>query len=213
MKDVRPNLAHWVLTKGRFRHRRLEQFRRIFSVQRDSTILDVGGGEHIWLESGLERQVTILNLLPPDNPNPHFNYVTGDACNMSMFGDQSYDVVFSNSVIEHVGDFSDQRKMAREVCRVGRGYWVQTPYRHFPIEVHFLFPLFQYMPKNIQYAIAHKWPFSFAKSFKLDVQYEVDNIWLLGIDALQDLFPEAQIHKERFLGLVKSIIAVRKPRM
>ena len=42
-----------------------------------------------------------------------------------MFGEREFDVIFSNSVIEHVGQFADQQRMADEVRRVGEGYWVQ----------------------------------------------------------------------------------------
>jgi len=145
---------------------------------------------------------------PRKTTKPPLKHVPGDARNMHMFETRSFDVVFSNSVIEHVGDISNQRMMAKEVMRVGKNYWVQTPYKHFPIEMHFLFPFFQYLPKSLQYKVARIWPWSFAKALDLDVRFEIDHIWLLDVSSLKSLFPGAIIMREYFLGLVKSLIAV-----
>ena len=63
---------------------------------------------------------------------------------MDFFKDKSFDAVFSNSVIEHVGTFEDQKMMANEVIRVTNFYFIQTPNLYFPIEPHFLVPFFQF---------------------------------------------------------------------
>ena len=94
------------------RKRRFEQFMDRLNIQLDDRILDVGGLPSIWHESGLEQQVTILNKRIPGTANPPFIWVEGDACNMAMFEDQSFDIVYSNSVIEHVGDLARQHQMA-----------------------------------------------------------------------------------------------------
>ena len=70
----------------------------------------------------------------------------GDAVDMPGISDGAFDVVFSNSVIEHVETYENQRRMAAEIRRVGRRYFVQTPNRHFPLEPHFLVPGFQLLP-------------------------------------------------------------------
>lgn len=57
---------------------------------------------------------------------------------MKQFQDNEFDAVFSNSVIEHVGDYEAQRQMANEIMRVGKRYFVQTPNFYFPIEPHIL---------------------------------------------------------------------------
>ena len=72
-----------------------------------------------------------------------FKYVIGDACNLDMLSSKSFDIIYSNSVIEHVGR-ERQKEFANEIMRVGKKYWVQTPYKHFPVEPHFVFPFFQY---------------------------------------------------------------------
>lgn len=180
----------------------------MLDVQPGDTILDVGGASYTWAGTGLEANVTILNVRLPENCPDPFRWIAGDACDMSMFGDSAFDIVFSNSVIEHVGNISRQRRMADEVRRVGPKYWVQTPNRHFPIEVHFLFPFFQYLPSRVRIAIAKVWPFSFSKALGLDPVFEAEHIWLLTYRQMHALFPDALIHREMLLGLTKSLIAV-----
>ena len=83
------------------------------------------------------------------------NWVAGDG-RCLPFRDGAFDVVFSNSVIEHVGDAASQERFAREVARVGRGFWVQTPNRWFPVEQHLMTPLVHWLPKRWQRAIVRR---------------------------------------------------------
>ena len=114
-------------------------------------ILDVGGTEDFWQSMGFgdrdDMWVTLLNVTAVATSSPQFVSIAGDARDLSQFKRREFDVVFSNSVIEHVGDFADQKRMADEVQRVGKRYFVQTPNRYFPIEPHFLFPCFQFLPE------------------------------------------------------------------
>jgi hypothetical protein len=192
-----------------YRRRRFAQFLRILSVSPSDKILDVGGTTYFWAGSGLEQNVTLFNVTLPDcRPVPYI-WVQGDACQMSMFADQSFDVVFSNSVIEHVGNFGRQQQMANEIRRVGKRYWVQTPYKHFPIEPHFIFPFFQYLPDGLRIEVAKHWPLSFAKRQGRDPTIDARTIWLLDRCQFQALFPEAQLEVETFLGLTKALLVYK----
>lgn len=91
-----------------FRRKRFAEFRALCPIAPHERILDVDGSPSFWVNSGLEAQVTILNIrLPTARPAP-FIWVQGDACRMDEFDDQMFDLAFSNSVIEHVGDFQRQ---------------------------------------------------------------------------------------------------------
>ena len=178
-------------------------------VVKTDLILDVGGSPYFWEGSGLEYNVTILNVSLPSPRSQIYHWVQGDACDMPMFDNQSFDIVFSNSVIEHVGDLDRQLQMAEEIRRVGKRYWVQTPYKHFPVEPHFVFPFFQYLPYPMRIFVAQYWPFSFAKRQKRDPRSDVDSIWLLNNIQMKALFNDSIIHEEKLLGMTKSIIAYR----
>ena len=89
---------------------------------------------------------------------PEIPYVQGDACALP-FADDAFDVVFSNAVIEHVGDFDRQRLFVAEALRVGRRVFLTTPNRWFPVEVHTRLPLVHWLPPaaaNRAYELAHK---------------------------------------------------------
>jgi hypothetical protein len=192
-----------------FRVKRLQLFLKLLEVKPTDQILDVGGRPDTWGGTGLEGNVTILNIdLPESRPQP-FRWIASDACEMTALRDHSFDIVFSNSVIEHVGDFGRQEMMAHEVRRVGRKYWVQTPYKHFPIEIHFLFPFYQYLPRPLRIGVGRVRPFSHAQVLGLDPIQAADDICLLDRTGFRLLFTDAQILSERFCGLTKSLIAVR----
>ena len=90
------------------------------------TILDVGGREIYWEYMDFIKpniHITLLNLQKESTKNNNFISIIGDACNRSEFNDKSFEIIHSNSVLEHVGSFNDQMKMAAEVKRVGRSYF------------------------------------------------------------------------------------------
>ena len=72
--------------------------------------------------------------------------------------DNEFDIVFSNSVIEHVGDFWKQKLFSSEIQRVGKRYFVQTPSFWFPYEPHTLIPFYQFFPVNIKMLLRQVYP-------------------------------------------------------
>jgi hypothetical protein len=194
---------------SRYRRARFARFVRLLGVTAADRILDVGGDPGTWIGSGLERRVTLLNLGFGERPAP-FTYLVADARSMAEVATGAFDVVHSNSVIEHVGSREDQQAMAGEIARVGRRFWVQTPNRHFPLEAHFLFPLFQYLPGPVQRRVAVTWPLSHYRRARLPpdrILAELASLHLLDRGALQALFPAAQILTETVASLPKSLIA------
>jgi hypothetical protein len=126
-----------------------------------------------------------------------------------MFSNKEFDIVYSNSVIEHVGSYNDQRQLANEVMRVGKKYFIQTPNLYFLIEPHFVFPLFQFLPIELRvWIVTH---FSTGWYGKIPDRKQakeiVSSIRLLNKKDFLNLFPEGNIWEEKILGLTKSFIA------
>lgn len=198
----------------RFRRRRFDLFRGLLSrLPRPLRLLDVGGTASVWKATGLaaeaDVEVTILNVEPVGPTSDRIVAHRGDARSMPEFDDGAFHVVFSNSVIEHVGDDADRRRMAREVRRVGRRYFVQTPNRYFPLEPHFLVPGFQFLPEEVQVAlVSHFDVGQFRRRDAREARELVRSVRLLDRRELQRLFPEAWIQEERIVGLTKSLMAI-----
>lgn len=198
----------------RMRRERFSLFLSLLAtVEPPVRILDIGGTQAFWdlmhpeLSAGVE--VTLLNIVHQRVTSRHFISAVGDARAMSEYGDGSFDVVFSNSVIEHVGGYREQRRMAEEIRRVGKRYFVQTPNKRFPIEPHFLFPFFQYLPAWLRAQMVHHFDVGWYKRIP-DLEAaraEIDSIQLLTRSRFAALFPGATIHVERIAGLSKSFVA------
>lgn len=199
---------------ARMRRKRLELLKSIISsLPKPVEILDVGGTQRFWEVAGLidESQVhiTVLNTEQPILTSRNLAGVAGDARDLKMFHDKRFDVVFSNSVIEHVGSLEDQRKMAREIMRVGKQFLVQTPNRYFWLEPHFLVPFFQFLPLRLKAFLVRRCSLGWMKRRSDDRQAKevANSIRLMTHRELETIFPEAVIHKEKVLGLTKSFTA------
>ncbi len=137
-----------------FRRTRMEKFVSVCIPTAEMTILDVGGFSGFWTESAIPSQITILRPEGPENLPagcpPNIRSIAGDGCDLREHANRSFDLVFSNSVIEHVGDASRQQAFAREALRVGKSVWMQTPAYAFPIEPHLLTPFYHWLPTAMQ---------------------------------------------------------------
>jgi ubiquinone/menaquinone biosynthesis C-methylase UbiE len=158
------------------------------------------------------HSITLFNRRVVKLADPRFSSVVGDARRLP-FANAEFDVVFSNSVIEHVGDYGDQYRMAQEIRRVGKRYFVQTPNRYFPIEPHVVLPFFQFLPLS-----ARVWLVSLLRmqrieqirrisTMKAKFQRYFGAIRLLSRYEIKQLFPEATVQAELFCGLAKSFMA------
>jgi 2-polyprenyl-3-methyl-5-hydroxy-6-metoxy-1,4-benzoquinol methylase len=151
--------------------------------------------------------VTVLNLSAEQESG--VRQVVGDARAMPQFGANEFDVVYSNSVIEHVGDRDDQRAVADEMRRVGKRYFVQTPNLWFPLEPHFLVPGFQFLPVRLRASLLARFDLGHIarRPGRAAAEETVRSIQLLSARSLREMFPEATLYKERFLGFTKSLMA------
>jgi hypothetical protein len=159
-------------------------------------ILDVGGTTFNWELLDSKLPVTLLNIdsYAPGGRGNNYTAVQGSGTRL-CFPDASFDIVFSNSVIEHVGSLDEQRQFASELRRVGRQIWVQTPARSFFFEPHLLAPFIHFFP--------HAWQRRLVRNFTLA------RLRLLDYATVRELFPDCELRRERFLGFTKAFVAVR----
>jgi hypothetical protein len=196
----------------RFRARRMALLAKTVGLTREMRVLDVGGTIEIWRLGPVMPRVVLLNqAFWPHQIEGAEGVVLGDGTRLP-FADQSFDLVFSNSVIEHVGDRATQARFASEIARVGKQFWLQTPSRYFPVEQHMWTPLVHWLPRAWQAAVLKR--FSIwrlvtrhdAAERDYYVKHYLDSIRLLSAADLQALFPGAAVVRERFLGWTKSLI-------
>jgi hypothetical protein len=197
-----------------FRRKRFEIFLNLIApLQRPVHILDVGGEQKFWEVMGFgddpDYQITLLNIYKPEVTRANFNGLVGDATNMIEIPDQEFNCVFSNSVIEHVGSYVNQQRMAQEIQRVGNFYFVQTPNKFFPLEPHFLIPFFQFYPQRLQIYLSQHFNLGWYQKIPdfEEARAHVQSHRLLTFSEMCTLFPKGQIYNEKAFGMTKSFIA------
>lgn len=184
-------------------------FNAIFSPTEHTTILDIGAqidpqnpynfqliDSHPWKE-----KITALNILPEHidrirQTYPQVNAVIGDACRLP-WPDKSFDIAFSNAVIEHVGDYEKQLMMASEMMRISRRWFLTTPNRWYPFEFHLRLPFVTWLPGRAYIQAGKIVSYDhIARRYRWFVQ-EIEDLHLLSSSQLIRLFPGSLIIKQR----------------
>lgn len=199
-----------------FRRKRFRLFLDIIDkLDKPVKILDAGGTESFWKMMGLTHpakvNITIINTEEIAVSLPGFRFIKCDARDLSAFPDSGFDIVFSNSVIEHVGGFDEQKKMAGEIIRTGKHYFVQTPHYYIPVEPHFLFPMFQFLPLPVKRFLLMKFNLGWFEKCKTksDADELISSVKLLKRGEIMKLFPQSTILTERFFIFPKSFIVYK----
>lgn len=190
------------------------------------SILDLGGTSHFWnifspefKNLNKKFEITIFNVsgfsdpsIADDGSQIQYFRSYGDARELTGYADRQFDLVFSNSVIEHVGTFEDQKKMADEIRRVGHFHFIQTPDPRFPIEPHFHFPFWVYLPESLKIWLLTHFSLGWYPKFESDTEAltEIRAINLIPLQKFRILFPDSEIKFERIFGFSKSFIAIGK---
>lgn len=202
---------HW-------REKRFKKFSQLVAPKPIRNILDVGGNTRDWYgRANRAICVDILNLGPqvigdPPPDSPEIKTLVGDGTQLG-FPDNSYDLVFSNSVIEHVGNLEQQVAFAKEALRVGRRVWIQTPAFACSIEPHYLGLFVHWIPEKI------RWPFIRWTTF-IGLSGAAGNEGLRAIMATTRLltkkeftamFPDCEIWVERLLWVFPKSYVAYKP--
>jgi SAM-dependent methyltransferase len=200
------------------RRRKLELFLDELRPEAQTTIVDVGVGDTGFsTEPGVASSHNFFEAMYPwperitavsDVPLPNFaqefpaiTCVTASGTDLP-FDDDSFDIAFSNAVLEHVGRREEQRRFVAELCRVASRVFVSTPNRLFPIEVHTLLPLAHWLPRRARDRV-------FA-GLRRDAWKGVD---LLSRRELVALFPEHLAVRVLESRMTISVVATRTGRL
>jgi hypothetical protein len=204
---------------------RADLFVQLMRPREGARVLDLGGQDGSFMVRICNRvklDVTVADIgtaLGEGALGLGFRSVVLEEGRPLPFEDGAFDIVFCNSVIEHVtlpkrdcierrftnaewvaASLRSQAGFAAEVRRVGRGYFVQTPHRWFPLEAHTWLPFVGWLPHNVTVAVVRV-----SDRFWVKHCGYVD--WnLLDVGQMRELFPGARVHVERFAGMPKSIV-------
>ena len=184
------------------------------------TILDIGGRRDYWklLDAQYHDKITITILNTQEDVGKEsaedigikIDTVVGDGTNMPEYGDGSFDLTHSNSVIEHVGLYRDMGGLARETARVGRAYYLQTPNFWFPLEPHYGVPFFHWLPEPTRIWCHSTLNVGFAQKCSFDeAQVRIDHTRIVSRRLLRHLLPDGTHESEKFFGLSKSLVVYR----
>ena len=206
---IHPIMAH-------FRRRRLAELLKLYPNLSDYSVLDVGGRPFIWELLKEHYQVKPDRLVLLNTPDDGFvkkapDYTVKIADGRELpYADNSFDLVFSNSVIEHVGTHLQMAQFASECDRVGKHLYIQTPNRWFPLEAHFGAAFIHWLPRywykklsflSVRYLMALKNP---KEQHYFEQEFETTD--LLSWKQMRSLFPGKKITAEKAMGLTKSFI-------
>ena len=199
-----------------FRKRRMAKFSKLFNINHHSRILDVGGTPFNWKFIESSPKIDLLNLnsshVRARDLSQNMSFIWGDGLDLK-FPDSYYDIAFSNSAIEHVGTYENQRIFASEIKRVGAGLFLQTPAREFFVEPHYLTVFIHWLPLSIQKRLLRNFSIwgIFTRPDDNLIQKNISEIRLLNKKEFCELFHDCNIVREKFLFFTKSYIAYRQP--
>jgi hypothetical protein len=187
------------------------------------SILDIGGTSQYWKiidEDFLRRNNVSIHLLniPSESlddlpASGSFSYISGDATGniWDCLDMLSFDLIHSNSVLEHVGDWGKMESFSKNIIAFKGGYFVQTPNYWFPVEPHSMTVLFHWLPKPMRVLLVRK--FSLGHWKKAETVSEavtlVESARLIDEPMFKALFHDAHIKREKFLFMTKSLVATR----
>ncbi len=202
------------------RKSKMELFNRIMKPAENEILLDVGAQAGPYNSNSMQminsypwkKNISAVNISSEQIESinkyyPEVNTVVADACKLP-WPDKYFDIVYSNAVIEHVGDFHRQMEMASEIMRVGKRWFVSTPNRWYPFEFHSRLPLVTWLPCK-----GYLWASSLFSYNHVKGKYTIGikkthNLRLLSSRELRKCFPGSRIIKHRVTFMAEVLIAV-----
>lgn len=189
----------------------------IIAAEGFCNILDIGGSEYYW-EDNMDFlslfsdaiTITVANLDAQEvdfKDTKLFTFKQGNACDESLY-EGKYNLIHSNSLIEHVG-MENMQKLSDLIRRRNIPYYVQTPNYWFPVEPHFRFIGFQWLPVSWRARILAKRRMGLRVANSLeDALKSVNSINLLKRSQISKYFPDAQIFNEKVGPFTKSFMVI-----
>ncbi|AQS84568.1 hypothetical protein A0U92_07010 [Acetobacter aceti] len=202
---------------------RIARFKYIISLINKSIadknkcdIIDLGGTPEYWknleyLIKGKEINVTVVNLKKFTSETTWISCIQKDATDLKEFPDNSFDLVHSNSTIEHLRSWKKMEEFAREARRLAPAYYIQTPNFWFPYEFHTKMIGFHWLPKLLRVKILMKRATGYYPRANTveEAMHIIEDAHSLTHKEMSCLFPDSKIIGERFCGLNKSWISIR----
>lgn len=200
----------------RSRRIKMELLQRYLPLQGTERVLDIGSQVDTQSRQLLERfpdqsRITAVNLFPEHLESiraayPGIHTVQADARSLP-FPDKSFDLVYSNAVIEHVGDLADQQRMAEEVRRVGKRWFLTTPNRWYPFEFHARLPLVSWLPARLMHKTTRLWSYNHVHG-RYQPGNDLSDVQLLTARQLRALFPDSLIVKPRVTFWPETLVVI-----
>ena len=180
-------------------------------LNQDNVIIDVGGTTQYW--ESIRSKFTIdfnpilINISKESLFHDEYNRIMGDGQCLRFIKNNAVDLLYSNSVIEHFSEYIEQKEMAINLLRVSKFHFIQTPAFLFPIEPHFLFPFYHWLPKSIRVFLLQHFNLGwYTKCNKSEARKFVNSIRILKKKELREMFPSSKIITERWMFLPKSYL-------
>lgn len=218
--NITNRLFHNILDKSR--KKAFKNFIKHIEPKINDIILDSGAagdyhGEQPFFEDNYNYKENIIGLNININElrslrkkYKQIPLLLADGCCLP-FKKQSIDIIFSNAILEHVGNIKKQKKYANEIMRVAKKWFITTPNFWFPIETHWKLPFIHFLPRKFQKHImdaGKKWfvenppkiPRIIQKPLKdyfSKHQWYGNGYHLLSVNNLKILFPTSKITKQR----------------
>jgi hypothetical protein len=194
-----------------FRTRRMAKFVKLFDLKDSDRIIDIGGLEFNWNLIDIKPHILMVNVHGPIFDREKRKAVHGDGRALT-YPDMSFDIAYSNSVIEHVGGWDQVRRFANEVRRMAPRYYVQTPNKWFFYETHMLGFFVHWLPFRIARRLMRNFTIwgLINRPSQAQCDAHLQSVNLLTERQMRELFPDADIIRERFLGMTKSLIAAKR---
>jgi hypothetical protein len=211
--------------RARAARQRSALFRRfVAGLPRPLRIIDLGGSAQMWSRWGVTAADGLQIVLANDHrmdtthrsealPGRFISSWAVDVLDLLPSSYEEFDVVFSNSMLEHLPSRDAQQRLAATIAATGKPYFIQVPNRRCIVDPHFPHPLaafFGLWPRDLQVWAHHRHALGSTGRAKTReaAAAAIDSYHPFSRRDLARLFPDAAVVTEWNLGLPMSLVAL-----